>query len=414
MRTRIHQTSITLLAVGLLVAPAAALAFDPGAASYFETENYAAGSKTGGLYEAVEDCEASTEGGVVLTHSTGEVRVDMAQPNTNIPDLTKCSIQGYGVGTTGASPFLTGPSVYVLENAEGETFIRVRGNGIELRSFGIVVEDTDASTTLIDVGNGTNALAYIVIDGVKLSGTTGNTDGIGFDFDDMLKSQVSNVVSKKLHDAALISGFTAATAIRDSAFRESVHGMRITSSMQASRLTLDDVTYESNTTAGLKVDSGAAVYLVETGSHYENSATAENISMDSASSHYNGRGIHFSGSVAIGDDYDRSVAIFTQRGADSCDGCSWNHGGALVSGSATRMILTNTRSIALSATFTGDFVGNTTYTHPSSCSAGMAARKVFVFGDRCIQGTGTSASEYACLDPGSNGWCDLSSEVVAF
>ena len=69
----------------------------------FYTENYATGSNSGGLYEAVQACEATTDGGVVFAHSNGTVPIVMSEPNTSIT-LTKCSLRGLGGKLETASP----------------------------------------------------------------------------------------------------------------------------------------------------------------------------------------------------------------------------------------------------------------------------------------------------------------------
>jgi hypothetical protein len=384
----------------------------------FYAENYATGSNSGGLYEAVQACEATTDGGVVVTHSNGTVAIDMNNPNTAIT-LTKCSLRGLGGELQTVSPYQAeGASHYLLTNTNGRTFITVLGNELSIDRLAISSRDESATTEIIHVGSVTG-IANVVIDRVFVAGSGGSSPlGTGLVLEFALKSHVSNSEFRRYNKAVSIQRASNATTISNTGLRNSDVGVWFDANSSIS----SDFVFLTNTIeanrVGLYAEAGTTFRLADFGTHYEQTGGAvqadrANIEIDSAGFSYHGKGIHFGGTLDAGQDFVRNVAIFTDFGNDSIENVRWGAGATLnATGATARLTVRDNRSTGSpgSVTFSGNVVDDSTFIHATDCAAGMVARGIYLQGARCYEAD--SGQWYTGVDSNGDLRITTSDEVL--
>lgn len=368
----------------------------------FYTENYATGSPTGGLAEAVAACEATADGGVVFTHSNGTVEISLTDTANQIT-LTKCSLRGLGGVMQGDSPYQAeGASHYSLTNTQDRTFITVTGGELSIRDLAISSRDENAATEIIHVGS-VSGIANVVIDGVFVAGSTGSVGGgtplgTGLVLEFALKSHVSNSEFKRYNKAVSIQRASNATTISNTGLRNSAVGVWF----DANATTGSDFVFLTNSIEaneiGLYAENGTSFRLADFGSHYEQTGGTQlnraNIKIDAPNFSYNGKGIHFGGTIdnsnalLPGQDFVRDAPNFTNFGVDTIENARWRTGATLTTDNPTARLVTRdnkTTGEAPDATFSGNVVDDSAYVHATDCKAGMVARAIYLQGARCYE-----------------------------
>ena len=387
----------------------------------FYAERYATGSNSGGLFEAVQACEATTEGGVVFAHSNGTVTINLDLVNTSIT-LTKCSLRGLGGGLLTSGLYADGASHYHLTNAGADTFITVTGSELSIRDLAISSVGEDATTEIIHVGS-VSGVANILIDQVFVAGSEGSvsgnpTFGVGLVLEFALKSHVSNSEFKRYNRAVEIQRSSNGTTISNSSIRNSDVGVWFDeNSTTASDFVFLTNSIEANR-VGLYAEAGTTFRLADFGTHYEQTGGAvqadrANIEIDASDFNYHGKGIHFGGTLDAGQDFVRNIAILSDYGNDSIENARWKAGATLnATGATARLTIRDNRTTGSpgSATFSGNVVDDSTYIHATDCVAGMVARASYLQGARCYEVS--SGQWYTGVDSNGDLRITTSDEVV--
>ncbi len=397
---------------------------------------YASGSDTGGIVQALAACDAANGGRVILP--AGVTTIDataIASPIINLPadnwgHRGHCSLEG--AGSMNATEYnVYGGSTLIINNSADKTAIRVNGSSQVLRGFDMVLPGITANGIGIQIESeafdayltGEHGVANFLLDHVSVIGIDTSlgdltdTLGTGVLMRFGLKSQIIGgtiknfdagiKLTKVLTIASPESNQSNANLLSGVQIRANDVGLLLADQGSCQNITLSGATIEANT-IGLSIlgtDTTASACLVrDIGTHWENET--DNINIVSNHASYIGIAPQMS-SAAVGHDIVRSdnnwfgtpdVVI----GGDLAGGVNYTGGAEIRLLNSANISVWNG---ALATTATGE-VG-----YSANCPAWGAAG-VHVAGDLCFQSDDTL---FVCEPtPATDGICKTEGEWTQF
>lgn len=384
----------------------------------FYALKYALGSSTHGLAEAVTACEA-TAGGTVVVHSDGTRTIDAATATT-IPILTKCSIRGAGFRhpIESETTTLTGPSVYRVDNAAGEVFLRAQKAGSKFIDFAVVMDDANTSTRCVSVGG--DSVPNAEIDFVNfgcfnedLTGTEGGP-GIGIELDDWLKASMERSYVEGWDRGVSIGGTSASWSLIGNSIRVNDVGVWFEADLIGRDGRFESNAFEANNDHGWFAEANSQIDLNEVNDHHEAVlATARDLEIASIGFRWHADNVFLSDGLTLG---ATRIGTFAGRGPDTFTG------GRIMSPmnwAADRLVLHDVRSIDVAGgvTLSGGISDASRFTDTgtlSGCADEFATRDTYGAGAECLDPS--TQITWVCTQPNgvtANGVCDDVAEVSA-
>lgn len=403
----------------------------------YEAAEYADGSSTGGIAEALAACDADDAYGWVHI-PPGITPIDATNITSPVLDLPSDAVSGInqarchlrGEGDSGAS-YLTyeqlSGSLIQITNLEGKTAIRVNGGSQKLRDFTLKVEDADASTIGIDFLSrslagcggtcvaGQFGIANWEVSNVSVVGPAYGGPGIGVRQTFSLKGRWDSGEIRSWDDGLKlvnVSGYTTeyasnANAWLETKFRESDNGIRLAGDGSCDDIALIAATIEGNQD-GLQIDANTDCQVKDFASHWEQGGSwlsgsyGAQIRISATDAGYYAFNPRMSGSVDTAD-----IIRTTDQNRDGPDVVIGGYftTGVIYSGGADIQLI-GTRYVSNAD---GDVYGMN-YWSATDCPTDMAVADARVSGDFCWE---KDADQLYVCEPDADGVCDDAAEWIA-
>lgn len=276
----------------------------------FPAEQYATGSDTLGIQEAIDACEAA--GGGVVLFPAGEANIDASSLTSPVIHLagvdngsgTKigvCSLHGNGMGSTNSGGAGVAASEIEITNFDDMTAsggrrvgIQMDGQGQTLSDFGIRIRSSAGGTgagslSTSDVAIFGNGARGFTMQNVLALNAAGSNTGTGIELTDSQKGQLLNIWVDDFENGLTLSNGTTGNSgltLLGANLRSGVRGLYIEGDSTLANngcgsVAIHGGTIEGNTTAGILWESDSQCSVSLHGVHLEQDS-GYNLHIDAA------------------------------------------------------------------------------------------------------------------------------------